>query len=159
MTLGSTRRADVSASVWDTKSVRGEKSAQMVQTIEGGQAFIQVGRSLAIPMRQRIYGPGGSLVNETLVYRDIGSGFYAVPHLNGQRVTIDITQQAETFEAHSRGGINSQKLATTVSGRLGEWIELGGTGRGAAGQQRGTTWSTSDARDSRSIWLMVEELE
>lgn len=159
VTLGSTRRADVSASVWDTKSVRGEKSAQMVQTIEGGQAFIQVGRSLAIPMRQRIYGPGGSLVNETLVYRDIGSGFYAVPHLNGQRVTIDITQQAESFEAHSRGGINSQKLATTVSGRLGEWIELGGTGRGAAGQQRGTTWSTSDARDSRSIWLMVEELE
>lgn len=159
VTLGSTRRADVSASVWDTKSVRGENSAQMVQTIEGGQAFIQVGRSLAVPMRQRIYGPAGSLISETLVYRDIGSGFYAIPHLNAQRVTIDITQQAESFEAHSRGGVNAQRLATTVSGRLGEWIELGGTGRGAAGQQRGTTWSTGDARDSRSIWLMVEELE
>jgi hypothetical protein len=58
VTLGSTRRSNVAASVWDTKSVRGESAAQMVQTIEGGRAFIQVGRSLAVPMRQTVVGPG-----------------------------------------------------------------------------------------------------
>ncbi|MDP3537569.1 MAG: hypothetical protein Q8S26_02575 [Azonexus sp.] len=159
--LGSTRRSNVSASVWDTKSVRGESASQMVQTVEGGRAYIQVGRSLAVPMRQTVIGPGGAMVTEGVVYRDIGSGFYATPRVNGQRVTLDISQQAENFDpAYGRGTVSSQRLATTVSGTLGEWIELGGTGRQAAGQQGGTfSAGTSDARDNRSIWLKVEEAE
>lgn len=156
--LGSTRRSNVEARVWDTKSVRGESAAQMVQTVDDGQAFIQVGRSLPIPMRQVIIGPGGAVVNETVVYQDVGRGFYAVPHLNGERVTIDISQQAASQGGY--GSINSQRLSTTVSGRLGEWIELGGSGRQASGNQSGAlSLSTSDARDNRSIWLMVEEVE
>src|SRR5574343_1301358 len=115
--LGSTRRSNVEARVWDTRSVRGESASQMVQTVEGGRAFIQVGRSLAVPMRQMIVGPGGAMVNEGIVYRDIGSGFYATPRVNGQRVTLEISQQAERFDpAYGRGAISSQRLATTVSG-------------------------------------------
>lgn len=159
--LGSTRRSNVEARVWDTKSLRGESGSQMVQTVDGGRAFIQVGRSLAVPMRQMIVGPGGAVVNESVVYRDIGSGFYAMPRVNGQRVTLEISQQAENFDpAHGRGAVNSQRLATTVSGTLGEWIELGGSGRQASGQQGGAySVGTSDARDNRSIWLKVEEAE
>ena len=158
--LGSTRRSNAEARVWDTKSGRGESAGQMVQTIEGGQAFIQIGRSLPIPMRQVMIGPGGALINETVVYQDVGRGFYAAPHLNGQRVTLDISQQADSVNAYGRGSINTQRLSTTVSGRLGEWIELGGGGRQATANQSGMlSLSTSDARDNRSIWLMVEEVE
>ena len=156
--LGSTRRSNIDARVWDTKSVRGESGSQMVQTVEGGQAFIQVGRSLPIPMRQVAIGPGGVVVNESVVYQDVGRGFYAVPRLNGNRVTLDISQQAASQGGY--GSINSQRLSTTVSGRLGEWIELGGSGRQASGSQGGAlSASTSDARDNRSIWLMVEEVD
>jgi type II secretory pathway component GspD/PulD (secretin) len=156
--LGSTRRSNVEARVWDTKSVRGESAGQMVQTVEGGQAFIQVGRSLAIPMRQVVVGPGGAVVNEGYVYQDVGRGFYAVPRVNGQRVTLDISQQSASQGGY--GSINNQRLSTTVSGRLGEWIELGGSGRQASGNQGGAlNLSTSDARDNRSIWLMVEEVQ
>lgn len=158
--LGSTRRAQGSASVWDTKSVRGESAAQMVQTVEGGQAFIQIGRSLPIPMRQMVVGPAGVIVNETVVYRDVGRGFYAVPRVNGERVTLEISQQADSLNAYGRGTVETQRLSTTVSGRLGEWIELGGGGRQASGQQGGAfSVGTSDARDNRSIWLKVEEVE
>ena len=161
VTLGSTRRSAVAASVWDTKSVRGENAAQMVQTVEGGRAFIQVGRSLPVPMRQMAIGPSGAVVTQGVIFRDIGSGFYAMPRLNGQRVTLEISQQAESFEpAYGRGAVSSQRLATTVSGVLGEWIELGGGGRQAAGQKDGAfSVGTSDARDHRSIWLKVEEAE
>ncbi|WP_234085706.1 secretin N-terminal domain-containing protein [Azonexus sp. R2A61] len=159
VTLGSTRRSNVEARVWDTRSVRGENAAQMVQTVEGGQAFIQVGRSLALPMRQIVVGPGGAVVNETTVYRDVGSGFYAMPRVNGQRVTVEISQQAEQF-AGGRGNVASQRLSTTVSGRLGEWIEIGGSGGRASGQQGGAfSVGTSEVRDARSIWLMVEEAD
>ncbi|WP_162888691.1 hypothetical protein [Dechloromonas sp. HYN0024] len=156
--LGSTRRSSGSATVWDTKSIRSDSAAQMVQTVDGGQAFIQVGRSLPIPMRQVVVGPGGAVINETMVYHDVGRGFYAVPRVNGDRVRLDISQQAATQGGY--GSINNQRLSTTVSGRLGEWIELGGSGRQASGNQGGaSTLSTSDARDNRSIWLMVEEVE
>ena len=158
--LGSTRRAQVNGQVWSTQQARGEKNSQMVQTVDGGQAYIQVGRSLAIPMRQTVIGPGGAIVNDSVVYRDVGRGFYASPRLNGERVTLDISQQADSANVYGRGNINTQCLSTTVSGRLGEWIELGGTGRQAAGTQAGiTSYSTSDARDDRSIWLKVEEVE
>ncbi len=158
--LGSTRHSEVGARVWDTKSVRGEQAAQMVQTVEGGQAFIRIGRSLALPMRQMVIGPGGAIINETVVYRDVGSGFYAVPRLNGERVSLEISQQAESVGAYPRGSISSQRLSTTVSGRLGEWIELGGGGRQAAGSQGGAfSVGSSDARDNRAIWLKVEEVD
>ena len=160
VTLGSTRGADVRASVWDTRSARSENAGQMVQTVDGGRAFIQVGRSLAVPMRQMIVGPGGAVINETVVYRDIGSGFYAVPRVNGERVTLEISQQAERADHRAPGGVDSQRLATSVSGRLGEWIELGGTGRQADTRQGGGfSVGTGDVRDSRAIWLKVEEVE
>jgi hypothetical protein len=109
-------------------------------------------------MRQVVVGPGGAVVNETYVYQDVGRGFYAVPRVNGQRVTLDISQQSASQGGY--GSINQQRLSTTVSGRLGEWIELGGSGRQASGNQGGAlNLSTSEARDSRSIWLMVEEVQ
>lgn len=156
--LGSNKRANVDATVWDSRSARRDSAGQMVRTMEGGQAYIQIGRSLPVPMRQVIVGPGGAIINETTAYQDIGQGFYAVPRLNGDRVTLDISQQAASQGGY--GSINSQRLSTTVSGRLGEWIELGGSGRQASGNQGGAfSHSTSDVRDNRSIWLMVEEVD
>lgn len=133
----------------------------MVQTVEGGQAFIQVGRSLPIPMRQATIGPGGAVISETVVFQDIGRGFFATPRVNGERVTIDISQQADSAaRLGPLGSVNTQRLSTTVSGRLGEWIELGGTSRQVSGNQAGSFGrSTSGGQDAGSIWLLVEEVQ
>lgn len=156
--LGSTRRATVDAGVWDTRSQRSESGGQMVRTQEGSSAFIQLGRSLPVPMRQVVIGPAGAVINEGTVYQDIGQGFYAVPHLNGERVTLDISQQADS--AGQRGSVSTQRLTTTVSGRLGEWIELGGAGQQAESRQDGSfSLSTRELRDRRAIWLKVEEAD
>lgn len=156
--FGGKPQASVDARVWDTRSQRGENAAQRVQTVEGGRAFIQVGRSLPVPMRQIAVGPGGAIVNDSIVYRDIGSGFHASPRVSGDRVTLEISQQAEQQEG--RGVIAGQRLATTISGRLGEWMELGGTGQQANTRQGGSySVGTGQMRDARSIWLMVEELD
>ena len=158
--LGSTNRANVNAQVWDTRSVRSDSGGQMVRALEGSQAFIQIGQSLPIPMRQVVIGAGGAVVNETVVYQDIGQGFYAVPHLNGNRVTLDISQQADSPGQYGRGSVNTQRLTTTVSGRLGEWIELGGSGQQDSSRQNGSfSTSTREVRDQRSVWLKVEEVE
>jgi type II secretory pathway component GspD/PulD (secretin) len=158
--LGSTNRAAADARVWDTRSMRSDNAGQMVRTMEGSPAFIQIGQSFPVPMRQVVMGPAGTIVNDTVVYQDIGQGFYAVPHLNGGRVTLDISQQADTPGRYGRGSVNTQRLSTTVSGRLGEWIELGGTGQQEDSRQGGAfSTSTREVRDQRSIWLKVEEVD
>ena len=159
--LGTSRQASAEVSVWDTRSQRNASASQMVQAVDGGRAFIQVGRSLPLPMRQVVVGPGGVVVSEAVVYRDIGSGFYVEPRLRGERVTVQISQQSEQVATPGRHpAIDSQRLTTMVEGALGEWIELGGTGREALGQRGGSfSVGTSDMRENRSIWLKVELAE
>jgi len=158
LVLGGSRPSQVAAQVWDSRHARRDGSSQRVQTIEGERAFIQVGRSLPLPMRQIVRGPVGTVVNEGVVYRDVGSGFYASPRLSGRQVTLEITQQAEQMN-DPRGGIASQRLATTVRGQLGEWIELGGSGREGSEQHGGFSVGTRDGHDRRTLWLMVEEVD
>lgn len=155
------RRGDsnVTTRVYDTHSTRDARSSQMVQVVEGGRAFIQVGQSLPMPLRQVMLGPNGAVVTDSTVYRDIGQGFYAVPQLAGDRVTLEISPQFDTPGSQGYGSVNTQRVSTTVSGRLGEWIELGGSGQQAGGRDRGNlSVGTSDVRDNRSVWLLVEEI-
>lgn len=157
--LGTHARVDANARVWSSRSQHQDSSDQSVQTVEGGRAFIQIGVSLPVPMRQTAMGPQGAVVTDTVVYRDIGQGFYVQPRLSGNRVTLEISQQSDTPDGHRSGSAQVQRLMTTVSGRLGEWIQLGGTGQQASGDQRGTlNLSTRELRDRQSIWLKVDEV-
>ena len=143
----------------DTRSVRNSSGTQSVRVVEGGRAYINVGQSIPLAMRQVAAGPGGVVVSENVVYRDIGQGFYAEPRLAGDRVTLDISPQNDTPGNTGYGSVNTQRLSTTVSGRLGEWIELGGVGQQASGNQQGhLSLNTREVRDNRSVWLLVEEV-
>lgn len=158
--LGSTRRAQGEGSVWDTRSQRGERAAQRVQAVDGGRAFIQIGRSLPLPIRQVVLGPAGAVVSESIVYRDIGRGFYASPRVNRSHVTLEISMLSEQFDGRQQRGVQSQHLATTVSGQLGEWIELGGVGQDVISRQHGGfSVGIGDVHDNHSVWLMVEEAD
>lgn len=150
----------VGGQVVETRSTRTASTGQSVQVIEGGRAFINVGQSIPLPMRQVVMGAGGVVVADSVVYRDIGQGFYAQPRLSGDRVTLEISPQYDTPGNAGYGSVNTQQVSTTVSGRLGEWIELGGSGQQASGSDRGNlSVGTSDIRDNRSIWLLVEEVK
>jgi len=150
----------VGAQVVETRSTRTASAAQSVQVVEGGRAFINVGQSIPLPMQQVVLGPGGAIVTNTTVYRDIGQGFYAEPRLAGDRVMLEISPQFDTPGNAGYGSVNTQRVSTSVSGRLGEWMELGGSGQQAAGTNRGNlSVGTSDVRDNRSIWLLVEEVK
>ncbi len=108
------------------QSSRQERALQSVQVVDGGRAHIHVGRSLPLPMRQIVPVPGGAVVSDSIVYRDVGQGFVAVPRLNGDRVSLEIRSAFDEPSHAGYGSVSSQQLSTTVSGRLGEWIELGG---------------------------------
>lgn len=122
-----------SGSAQDSRTSTGERIDQRLQVLEGSQATIFTGRS-----------------NDS---RDLQSGFEVVPRLGGGLVHLDIAQQREA-------GMQAQRLVTSVSARLGEWVEIGGTGQAISRDDRGIA-SASGRRTSetRRVWVKVESLD
>ena len=114
---------------------------------------------MPVPLRQVVVGPGGAVVSESVVHRDLGTGFTAEPQLAGDNVTLTISPSHDTPGAYGPGSANVQRLTTTVSGRLGEWIDLGGSVEESAGESSGTLrYSTRGGSARRRVRLKAEEL-
>ena len=149
----------VRGQAYDERSAGSERVAQQVQVVEGGKAFINVGTSVPVPLRQVVMSPGGAVVSETVVYRDLGTGFSAEPQLAGDNVTLTISPTHDTPGRYGPGSANVQRLTTTVSGRLGEWIDLGGSVEERSGEESGVLrHSTRGGSTGRRVQLKVEEL-
>jgi type II secretory pathway component GspD/PulD (secretin) len=129
---------------------------QQVQTLDGGRAAIHVGQSFLVPLRQMTVTAAGVALSETYVQRDLGTGFVAVPRLGGDRVTLEISPRDD---AATGGSVTVQRLLTTVSGRLGEWMELGGSSTASDVRDSGITrYGTRTATGKTVILLKVDEL-
>ena len=149
----------VRGQVYDERSAGSERVAQQVQVVEGGKAWINVGTSVPVPLRQVVMSPGGAVVSDTVVYRDLGTGFSAEPQLAGDNVTLTISPTHDTPGRYGPGSANIQRLTTTVSGRLGEWIDLGGSVEERTDEQSGILrHSTRSGSTGRHVQLKVEEL-
>ena len=124
----------------DSISVGSDRVDQRLQVLEGSRAFIMTGRSAPVTVQ------GGTVI------RDVGSGFEVVPRLAGTNVLLDVSQTRETLD-------RQQSLVTTVSARLGEWVEVGGAVEVAARDDRGLTgFNRARSGESRRVWLKVEEI-
>lgn len=132
--------------------------AQQVQTVDGGRASIMVGQSYFLPMRQLLLGPGGTVLSESLVQRDLATGFVVLPRLAGDRVTLEVSPRDDT-PGPLPGAVNSTRLVTTVSGRLGEWLELGGSvGDQSTSSEGIASYGTRSAMRRQRLLLKVDEL-
>jgi hypothetical protein len=122
-----------SGSAQDSRTSTGERVDQRLQVLEGSRAMIFAGQS-----------------NDD---RALASGFEVVPRLSGGLVHLDIAQQREA-------GMHSQRLTTSTTARLGEWVELGGTAQAGSRDERGIA-SASGRRssESRRVWVKVETLD
>jgi hypothetical protein len=156
--LGQTRGVGVDLRLQDGRSSAAGQGIQQIQVLEGQPALIRSGQSSPVPMRQTVRGPDGSIrVIETVDYRETGSSLQVLPRLAGEQVILDILP--ERGEPGPGGSVSVQRLATQVSGRLGEWIELGGVTQDSSVRQSTLLGSTSRAgREARRTWVRVEEI-
>jgi len=72
---------------------------------------------------------------------------------------LDIDPQRESFDEQRRGTVNVQRVSTTVSGRIGEWMDLGGISEERSNDSSGIL-STRSVRssDRRGVQVKVELL-
>lgn len=133
--------------------------AQQVRTQEGSPAFIRTGTSQLVPSRTVTRTVNGVVVQDTMTSRDVTSGFYATPRLSGDTVFLDISTQRETPTNLGPGSASVSRTATTVSGRIGEWIEVSGVAQSRSMEGSGTLARSSEAGSlSQRVFLRVEEV-
>ena len=131
---------------------------QRIQTLEGHPAFIHTGRSIPYPTNTTVIQGNRIITQRSTTFRDARQGFYVVPRVIGGRVTLGINQQHDQ-PSRQRGAIDLQRASTTVNGRLGEWIDLGGIDNRS--HQSGNALSGSGRRISTSnlnLQVKVTEL-
>ena len=79
--------------------------------------------------------------------------------IRGDQVVVQISPQKEAFDPHGPGSIDTQRIATTVSGPLGSWLQLGGVGSSRV-EQNGSLGRSISTQQSQTqpVWLRVEAL-
>lgn len=102
-----------------------ETSLQTIRVQDGKRAFLRIGQS--VPVVERIIvmtGRGPVLASQGVAARDLTTGFDVLPRVRGEFVLLEITPRLagpNTDDAAFR----FQELQTTVTARLGEWVDLG----------------------------------
>lgn len=144
---------------FNTRGSHDNDNTHFVQALEGTHAFINAGTSVPLPYHSSVVTPFGASLHESTEYRDVGSGFYVVPRVNGDRVNLEISPYAESFNSRGGGLIDSRGLTTMAGGRLGEWIPLGGTAEAFNDATSGMLYSTRhQGSDVYDVWVKVEVL-
>jgi type II secretory pathway component GspD/PulD (secretin) len=151
-----TGNGQAGARIISTRSLEDDKKTQQLQVLEGNKALVRSGQSVPV---QQVQNAWGTQVINTTQYRDVSSGFYVLPRINGENVTLEISTQNDSLAPNQNMATRIQNTSSTVSGHLGEWIELGGVGQQSSNDSTSiTTRSTSRQNERRSVLIKVEEV-
>jgi type II secretory pathway component GspD/PulD (secretin) len=144
-----------------------DSSISSIRVSEGQSAHISSGQTIPIvtafiPTQVSGRGTGVGIATD---YRELSTGFRVLPRVNGQQVFLEIAAHQQREQPGSiNSGSTEQRVATTISGRVGEWIDLGGVTSSSSrtesrvgtvgGSRRVTTMS-----DQRSIAVKVDPVQ
>ena len=146
-TLNSTSRAD-------------DKNTFKVQALEGSPAFINQGQSIPVDTSTTYVTERGVVVNKSTDYHEVGSGFYVLPRLNGDQVTLLAATELSSIKPDGHATTNVQGLETTVTGRLGEWMELVGIDQSFnQGTRQNISSSSVRGQELRTVLIKVDEIK
>jgi len=124
----------------DSDSRRVRTTSQQVQALEGRPAYISAGAQVPVRERQDFSVNGVPYRREVTGLRDVSSGFYVVPRVSGEFVSLEILQHNDR-RAGAAARIDTQRVGTTVRARLGEWVDLGGIDTSGSGSRTGLGYS------------------
>jgi len=138
---------------------RRDKSAltQQVQVLEGKWANISTGES--VPIGQRTRNPDGT-ITESINYKSVNSGFQVLPRISGEQLSLFIRPQLDTQHREGGGRIQTRSAETTLTGKLNQWILIGGASQAAASQPGSGVYSTKRRKQLHNqIFVKVEVIQ
>ena len=136
-----------------------DKNTFKVQTIEGKAAYVQTGQQVPIASRNAYVTHGGVVVQDTIDYHDVSSGFYVLPRINGDRVTLLVSPQLSRVNPNQGSAFEIQNAETTIIGRIGEWLEIGGIAQQFDTNSReNLSNKRQSSTKNRTILIKVDEI-
>jgi type II secretory pathway component GspD/PulD (secretin) len=135
------------------KSLR-DNPIHQVRVTEGAEAYIETGER--VPYFYGAWkgrrGYGGSIE-----YEDAMTGFYVLPRIRGDNVILEVSPFKSSQSNTDGDNIDTQSAGTTVTGRIGEWLLVGGITEQLEQTQSvtGTTIATQ-SRDDTGIWVKAD---
>jgi hypothetical protein len=156
-------RDGLQARIYDSRSLDNVRVTQTVQVLEGRSAFINSGAEVPVRDRRTVRSVVNGRVVDQVVddvqYRSADTGFQVTPRVTGDVVTLDVSPQREAFVQGVPGVVDVQRVVSTVSGRLGEWIELAAISQSCESDREVILGRAGGTRtQSRSVLVKVEEL-
>ncbi len=131
---------------------------QQVQVLEGQRAIIQISERLPLPERLDFEGRRPAWSMRSLTYRSMSVGFEVIPHLQDDRFTLELAPHQDTFTQQGYR-IQQRGISSRVTGRLGQWLEVGGTLGEQALQATGASQVVESRQDEAyRVWVKVDEM-
>ena len=119
----------------------------------GTEGFIQTGKQIPYltGYRSTEYG------YRSTEYKDVTTGFYVLPRIRGDMVTLQISPFKNSLAKAGTGSIDTQSARTTITGRIGEWLPLGGVTEQSKRSQSSIGSSiSSKSQKQHSIWIKAD---
>jgi type II secretory pathway component GspD/PulD (secretin) len=158
--IGSNDDSKIKARIYSNKKNDDTTGIQRIRTLEGEAAFIQAGQAVPLPQRTVTSDRYGTIVQDTIEYKNVTTGFYVIARVSGDNVSLHISPQQERLSRGGHGHIDVSRADTTVRGRLGEWIDIGGVNQDSRSERSGTlSYSQNSISTTHNILLKVELAE
>ena len=126
-----------------------------VRVTEGTEAYIETGEQ--IPYFSGSTWIGTRAVAGAIEYKDVTTGFYVHPRIQGDNVTLQVSPFKNTQRQARGGNIETQSATTTITGRIGEWLLIGGATEQIKRSQSGiASYSSTQSRSDQSIWIKAD---
>ena len=98
------------------------------------------------------------VAQQSTSYRDVTSGFYATARVSGDLVTLEISSRQQAYRPRDET-IDTKGATSVVTGRLGEWIELGAVREAQSGSSSGLlVWGRHTGSSEYSARVKVDEI-
>ena len=137
-----------------------ESNIFYVNTLEGNPAFISTGQLMPVRNQMTVTASGTTVVQENIEYHNINSGFYVTPKIQADNVVLTISPKFTELSKNEKNIINVQNVDTTVHGRLGEWIPIGGIDQSINNLDKRNLINKGQYNSEKSnIFVKVEEIK
>ena len=91
-----------------------------IRVTEGAQGYIETGEQFPYFSGANRIAPRA--VAGGIEYKNVTTGFYVLPRIHGDNVTLQVSP-FKNSQSNARGGnIETQHANTTITGRVGEWL-------------------------------------
>jgi hypothetical protein len=129
-------------------------STEPLRVLEGHAAVVRVTRAVPLPSTGPVSSAQGTVLVPGRTFVDGEVAFGIVARLTDDQVTLEVTMANDTVD--NRGDVDVQRRKHQVSGRVGQWLEVGEAVR-AASDPSGVLSTDERLAELRTLVVKVDD--